>query len=135
MVRKPPLPSPLLLKEAREPKWQQAKYLRKHLNDAEKILWTKLRAHRFHGFKFRRQHPIGPYITDFCCKNKKIIVELDGDVHIEFSMKNDPRRDAYLQKRGYIVFHVLNDRIHNHLDDVLEELFILCSLSLPEGEG
>ncbi len=57
---------------------KSAKRLRTEQTDAEWKLWHKLRAHRFGGYKFKRQFPVGPYIADFVCLKAKLIVELDG---------------------------------------------------------
>src|SRR3990167_2317856 len=59
----------------------QAKFLRRLQTKPEQILWKCLRAKRFHAFKFRRQVPIGNYIVDFYCAKKRLIIEIDGDVH------------------------------------------------------
>ena len=61
----------------------QAKALRRKMTDAEQRLWYLLRAHRFAGHKFKRQVPIGPYIVDFACLNRKVILEVDGGQHAE----------------------------------------------------
>jgi very-short-patch-repair endonuclease len=58
-----------------------AKHLRQTLTEAEKRLWYRLRAHRFYNLKFKRQFPIGPYITDFACVEHSLIIELDGGQH------------------------------------------------------
>ena len=57
--------------------------LRAGLTDEERKLWAHLRAQRLGGFKFRRQHPIGPYCADFCCVARHLIIELDGSQHAE----------------------------------------------------
>jgi very-short-patch-repair endonuclease len=56
----------------------EAKTLRKRLTDAERLLWTYLRAKQLEGLKFRRQEPIGKYIADFACHEKRIVIEVDG---------------------------------------------------------
>ena len=58
-----------------------AKGLRKRSTDVEQLLWSRLRAGRFEGMKFRRQHPIGLFIADFVCLERKLIIELDGGQH------------------------------------------------------
>jgi len=64
---------------------------------------------RCKGFKFRRQHPIGPYIADFCCVENRLIVELDGSVHGQPSqVQRDARRDAHLKNLGYTVLRLSN---------------------------
>jgi very-short-patch-repair endonuclease len=70
-----------------------AKNLRKRATDTERLLWQHLRAKRFSELKFRRQEPIGAYIVDFVCFEKKVIVELDGGQHaLGAKMENDSRR-------------------------------------------
>ena len=73
-----------------------AKSLRKRATDTERLLWKHLRASRFAGLKFRRQQPIGKYIVDFVCFEKKIIVELDGGQHAE-QAAYDRRRTDWLK--------------------------------------
>ncbi len=92
----------------------RAKALRKNSTDAERVLWHRLRAHRFAGYKFRRQQPIGSYIVDFVCFEKGVIIELDGGQHAT-QVTYDAERSAWLQSQG---FHVL--RFWNH--DVLQNL-------------
>lgn len=77
-----------------EQKTDQSRELRKTLTPAEKALWNKIRDHRLNDRKFRRQHPVGPYIVDFCCAELSLIIELDGDVHA-FHEAGDARRQAY----------------------------------------
>jgi very-short-patch-repair endonuclease len=72
-----------------------ARHLRSAQTDAETLLWSRLRAHRLMGLKFRRQQPVGPYVVDFYCPEKKLIVELDGGQHLE-QAKYDASRDAWL---------------------------------------
>ena len=61
----------------------QAKKLRSDMTDAERRLWYRLRAHRFDGHKFKRQVPIGPYVVDFACLGRKLVIEVDGGQHAE----------------------------------------------------
>jgi very-short-patch-repair endonuclease len=76
----------------------EARRLRRSQSDAEYVLWSQLRAQRFLDLKFRRQHPMGPYIVDFCCVDKKLIVELDGTQHLE-SADYDARRPYFSSAR------------------------------------
>jgi len=57
--------------------------LRKEMTAAEQVLWGKLRNRKVGGYKFRRQHPIGPYIVDFYCSQAGLIIELDGEIHLQ----------------------------------------------------
>ncbi|RJO62642.1 MAG: endonuclease domain-containing protein [Dehalococcoidia bacterium] len=100
-----------------------ARELRRNQTDAEKMLWNKLRALRCQGGRFRRQHPIGDYIVDFCCLEAALIIELDGGHHNEDSAANeDEFRTAWLQKRGYIVLGFWNNDVLSNLDGVLMEI-------------
>ena len=79
-----------------------ARHLRTRQTNGERALWRKIRAKRFHGIKFRRQVPIGPYIVDFLYIQKKLIIEIDGDSHYEPGAKEkDAIREAYLREMGF----------------------------------
>jgi len=68
-----------------------------HATDAERRLWTALRAQQLSGFKLRRQAAIGPYIVDFVCFSHKLVIELDGVHHAEaLSNEHNARRTAWL---------------------------------------
>jgi very-short-patch-repair endonuclease len=88
----------------------------------EALLWKHLRAKRFAGFKFRRQHRVGPYFADFCCIQKRLIVELDGGQHVE-QKAQDAKRTAYLAEQGYRVIRFWNDQVNREMDDVLEAIY------------
>ena len=79
----------------------QAKKLRGNMTDAERRLWYHLRAHRFGGYKFKRQIPIGPYVVDFACLGRKLIIEVDGGQHAD--SPSDIMRDGYLRREGFRV--------------------------------
>jgi very-short-patch-repair endonuclease len=99
----------------------EARRLRRSQTDPEHALWTELRAHKFPGLKFRRQHPIGPYIVDFCCIDRKLIVELDSSQHLE-STEYDSQRTAFLSRQGYRVVRFWNHEVLTGIEDVLERL-------------
>ncbi len=91
----------------------------------EARLWGLLRAAGLGRFKFRRQHPIGPYITDFCCEEVRLVLEVDGDTHA-YQQEYDASRTAYLAKLGYKVLRVTNrDVLHNE-DGVLQTVLSEC---------
>ena len=76
---------------------ENARRLRRDQTDEEKQLWRALRCHRFAGFKFRRQHPLGIYTLDFYCAAARLEVELDGFQHgMPEQMQHDERRETYL---------------------------------------
>ena len=89
---------------------KRARTLRSHLTDAEQVLWRHLRMRQLGGCKFRRQRPIGPYIVDFVCLEKKLIVELDGGQHTE-QHRYDTLRDRWLNFQGYEVLRFWNDDV------------------------
>jgi very-short-patch-repair endonuclease len=94
------------------------------MNDAEKQLWSHLRAHRMDGRKFRRQHAMGPYIVDFVCLSARLIIEVDGDSHANDSREAlDVMRTAYLEKLGFRVLRFWNDYVLTDPDNVTETIF------------
>lgn len=79
------------------------------MTDAERRLWSVLRSRRLSGYKFRRQHPIGPFIADFACIGHKLIVEADGGQHDDSA--TDRRRTAWLARAGWRVVRFWNNEI------------------------
>ncbi len=109
----------------RDPYYQEhARYLRRNMNVAEKLLWSRLRAHRMDGRKFRRQHPIGNYIVDFVCLEARLIIDVDGDTHgNDMREALDTQRTAYLGKLGFRVIRFWNDYLMTDLDNVTETIW------------
>ena len=105
----------------------RARQLRSSQTSAETLLWHKLRASRLAGHRFRRQHPVGPFIVDFVCLAANLIVEVDGPTHEDQS--RDERRDRDLAKRGFSTIRVWNNDVYENLDGVLE--MILNELRPP----
>lgn len=99
---------------------KNARRLRTNMTDAEKKLWYRLRNKQFYGFRFRRQHPIGPYIVDFVCLKTKLIIELDGGQHA--GNAKDGTRTSYLQSQGFTVLRLWNNEVMENLEGVLEML-------------
>jgi very-short-patch-repair endonuclease len=98
-----------------------ARQLRSKQTDTENRLWSHLRAHRLCGLKFRRQQPIGVYVVDFLCPEKKLIVELDGGQHQDRA-EYDKVRDAWLKSEGYTVLRYWNNEVMGDLEGVLEDI-------------
>jgi len=96
--------------------------LRKNQTDAEKVLWNHLRLRQMEDYKFRRQQPIGKYIVDFACLEKRLIIEVDGGQHDE-SGPQDFNRDSWLTSQGYRILRFWNNQIFNELDAVKETIF------------
>lgn len=120
-------------------KTRRARCLRSSNTDAETTLWHQLRARRLGGYKFRRQHPLGPYILDFYCHEALLAVELDGGQHEEPARAAyDRSREQWLARQGVRVLRFWDHDTLLDTDAVLES--ILNALRphpdpLPEGEG
>jgi very-short-patch-repair endonuclease len=95
--------------------------LRSNSTDAERVLWQALRNRQLGGFKFRRQHPIPPYIVDFVCLEQRLIVELDGGQHAETRTYDEVRTSA-LEPAGYKVMRFWNNEFLNNRDAALEQV-------------
>ena len=81
-----------------------ARVLRREMTAAETRLWTMLRGRRAQGYKFRRQEPLGPYVADFVCRDRQLIVEVDGATHSTAEeLARDARRTAWLEAQGFRV--------------------------------
>lgn len=94
-----------------------AKQLRKNTTQAEKQLWQQLRAKQLHGFKFKRQQPIGNYVVDFVCFEKSLVIELDGGQHAE-QVDRDAARTQWLEAQGFKVIRFWNNNVLQNLDGV-----------------
>jgi len=102
---------------------KRAKALRSRMTDAEVILWSRLRGNRFRPFRFRRQHPIGPFIVDFACVMHRLVVEVDGGTHgTDEELAYDRRREQYLCTRGWQVLRIRNEDVYKRLDNVLDSI-------------
>ena len=89
----------------------RARRLRKSPSLPEVALWRMLRV-RAGGFKFRRQHPIGPYVVDFCCLSARLVVEVDGEVHnMGEKPAYDLRRSQFIEENGFRVIRVSARRV------------------------
>jgi very-short-patch-repair endonuclease len=91
--------------------------LRRQSTDAETKLWLALRDRRLDGFKFVRQEAIGSYIVDFVCREKKLVIEVDGGQHADDP--KDRTRDAALNTQGYQVLRFWNSEILSNREGVL----------------
>jgi len=109
----------------------QAKTLRKQMTDAERRLWYLLRVHRFASYKFKRQAPIGPYIADFVCFDRRLILEVDGEQHADNDA--DARRDEWFSREGFEVLRFWNNDVLRNTNGVLE--VILSALQASPSPG
>jgi len=99
-----------------------ARKLRAGATDAEVLLWGRLRRRQLNGYRFRRQHPIGPYIADFACVSERLIIELDGGQHAE-PHTADERRDLFLRQQGYRVMRFWNHEVSGDCFGVLQRVY------------
>lgn len=95
------------------------KYLRCNMTEEERILWSQIKGEKL-GHKFRRQHSIGGYVVDFYCPERKLIVELDGNHHVD-TKESDAERTNYFNNLGFVVIRFWNTFVRSNLRDVLME--------------
>ena len=95
---------------------------RQYATEAERLLWHYLKEKKI-GYKFRRQHIVGEYITDFINLKHKLIIEVDGKYHQEAEQViKDAQRTQYLEQKGYTVIRFTNEEIFNHMEDVIKKI-------------
>lgn len=113
---------------------EAAKGLRKDSTSAEKILWEYLRTKKLEGYKFKRQQAIDRFIADFICFEKRLIIELDGGIHLSLKDR-DRERDHYLSESGFRIIRFPNEEIEQNIQGVLnkirEELNRESNINLP----
>jgi len=125
----------------------RARELRVSSTPAEQALWERLRNRRCHGLRFRRQHTVGIFITDFYCHELKLVVELDGGVHSDpRQIAHDQNRDIYLSQRGLKVLRFPNQQVFESPEVILNAIAQVAQRpsppdplshphTLPPGEG
>jgi very-short-patch-repair endonuclease len=117
-----------------------ARELRKSMTEAERKLWRGLRMRQMHGYKFRRQFPVGSYIVDFVCLEARLIVEVDGGQHADETY-GDVERDEWLKSQNFRILRYWNNQVLNELDCVLDDIARALQSSPPsqpspvKGEG
>jgi very-short-patch-repair endonuclease len=97
-----------------------ARSLRRNSTDAERRLWYHLRSRRLAGLRFRRQQPLGPYIIDFICFEKTLIVEIDGGQHLQ--AEADKTRDRWLHDHGFLVLRFWNNETLTQTQAILQQI-------------
>ncbi len=101
----------------------RARHLRKDSTEAEKLLWSHLRRHQMLGYQFRRQEPMGKYVVDFVCYQRRLVIELDGGQHQEQTNYDDDRT-RWLEHRGFRVVRFWNDDVLKETDGVLDVILL-----------
>jgi very-short-patch-repair endonuclease len=107
-----------------------ARSLRSDMTIAEHKLWQAIRGKQIEDWRFRRQHPIGPYIADFACIDKLLVIELDGGQHQD-QVAYDARRTAYVESLGWQVLRFWNNDVLNNLDGVLAKVVEVLTSAPP----
>ncbi len=102
--------------------------MRREPTEYEKRLRRHISNSQLGGYKFRRQSPLPPYVADFFCPAKALIVEVDGETHCR---EVDARRDASLAQRGFTTIRFTNDEVRDHMDAVLSTILETLK-SLPD---
>lgn len=118
------------MRGANEQATTRARSLRRNKTSAEAKLWTALRNRALSGHKFVRQEPIGPFFADFCCRERLLIIEIDGATHsTEAERGSDARRTHFFETQKYRVIRFTNADVYESLDSVCET--ILAALGEP----
>lgn len=103
--------------------YEFAKDLRHNSTEAEKLLWEQIRNKKLSGLKFRRQHPLDNYIADFYCHEKKLVIELDGEIHNNKEAKAmDANRTFVLNELKVTVMRFGNEEVINDLTTVIKSI-------------
>ncbi|MBL7994543.1 DUF559 domain-containing protein [bacterium] len=97
--------------------------LRNHATRSERLLWTQLKGKQLSGFKFRRQHGVGPYVLDFYCPETKLAIEIDGSSHnSDDARKKDQRRQAFIEEFGIRFLRITDTELFENPNKVLEKI-------------
>ncbi|MBZ9676077.1 DUF559 domain-containing protein [Mesorhizobium sp. ES1-1] len=109
----------------------RARNLRKSGNQAEALLWLELKTRKLGGYRFARQFSIGPFFADFCCREKWLVVEIDGSQHAGSSY--DRRRDGFMRAQGYSILRVWTQDVLTHRTSVCETILAALDGRLAEN--
>lgn len=105
--------------------WEQLKSLAREMRcaptPAEDRLWQQLRSRQLGGFKFRRQHTLDRFIVDFYCSKVRLVIEVDGPVHL-YTPEEDAIRQAFLENAGMRVLRFTNEQVETNVESVLAEI-------------
>ncbi len=113
---------------------ERARRFRRQMSPPEVVLWQHLRA-RPGGFKFRRQHPAGPYTLDFFCREAAVAIEVDGAAHdMGDQPQRDERRDAWLAQRGIVTLRFLAEDLLGELEAVARRIEEVCGARVAPRE-
>ena len=109
---------------------ERARELRSNMTNAERHLWKHLRQRQIAGYRFRRQMPMGSYIVDFICLERRLIIEIDGSQHQEQQVY-DARRDQWLAEQEFQVLRFWNNEVLNQTEGVLMRILEVLERTAP----
>ncbi|MCR4266605.1 endonuclease domain-containing protein [Nitratireductor sp. ZSWI3] len=118
------------MRNADRHKTGKARSLRQADNDAEEAMWSELRNRRLNGYKFVRQLPVGPYFADFACRERRLVVEVDGSQHA--GSYADRHRDSFMNERGWSVLRFWNVDVLKEREQVLETVLAVLDARLVD---
>jgi very-short-patch-repair endonuclease len=110
----------------------RARTLRANATDAERFLWQQLRLRQIGEHKFRRQRPIGPYVVDFVCLEKRLVIEVDGGQH-NTQVPQDAVREAWLRQEHYTVIRFWNHEVLKQIETVKNVIWSTLNAPPPES--
>ena len=98
--------------------FERASRLRRNMTYSEELLWNELKGKQILGLRFRRQHPISKYIVDFYCHSAKLVIELDGKIHLA-KKEQDKERTKEIEELGLQIIRFQNEEVEKKIDEVL----------------
>jgi very-short-patch-repair endonuclease len=117
--------------DAEDSAFKTAKRERRSYNLPEVLIWRELRK-RPGGFKFRRHHPLSKLTLDFCCLERRVAIEIDGQAHnMGERPERDERRDVYLRSRGFVILRIPATDVLKDLNAAVEAIVLVCADRQP----
>lgn len=130
-MKRNPLLSDNMWKDASGIIFSNAKKLRENPTQAEEVMWLSLSNNQLDGYKFRRQHPLLNYVTDFYCHQLKLVIEIDGEYHQTVEQKKlDKERTLNIEFQGLYVIRFTNAEVLLDIDSVLSKIKEFIQLKL-----
>lgn len=111
--------------------FEKAKQLRKNLTLQERLLWEELKGSKLPGLRFKAQHPVSFYIADFYCHKIRLVIEIDGETHVQKDQKEyDKGRAFAMSEFGIETIRFHNEEVEKNIDSVLEKIKLTCLRSM-----
>ncbi len=115
---------------------EPSKQLRANMTLAEKRLWGRLKNEQINGYSFCRQRPIGAFIVDFYCQKAKLVIEVDGEIHLTKEIqREDKNKDIYFQSINLTILRFTNNDVFTNIEEVIKKITRNIPLNPPsKGE-